>query len=237
MESIIEIKEALAARSATTTLDELKTRGKQRVKIIRPEHIAEMIQEAVQRAVESSGLVSAEKTDQLVAQSKREFLALKKEREAEHDRLQTALAELEEARQRVRELEHELTDARSGAGAGTAAAAGSDGLMLKLMREVADMKAQMGRPQAAAASAQGAAGIEAALARIAGSLEERLDKFGQKMGVSSAVEADVDYSGLFKDHGQDKQVESNLDSMKIKQDKAAGIAGNLDKLRKLRGGS
>jgi hypothetical protein len=56
------------------------------------------------------------------------------------------------------------------------------------------------------------------------------------MGVSSAVESDapVDFGGLFKD--SDKALESNIDNIEVKQKAGAGIAGNLARLKKLKGG-
>jgi len=56
-----------------------------------------------------------------------------------------------------------------------------------------------------------------------------------KMGISSAVEADsVNLEGLFRDDG--KQVESNIDSVETKQKSGGGIAANLERLKKLKGG-
>jgi len=55
------------------------------------------------------------------------------------------------------------------------------------------------------------------------------------MGISSAVEADsVNLEGLFRDDG--KQVESNIDSVETKQKSGGGIAANLERLKKLKGG-
>ena len=52
MESVNEIKEALSARSRTATLDELASEGRKRVRLIRAEHVAAMISEAVHAAIE-----------------------------------------------------------------------------------------------------------------------------------------------------------------------------------------
>ena len=83
MESVNEIKEALSQRSRTATLDELRGEGRKRVRLIRAEHVAQMISEAVHTAVDQSGLVSPEEVDQLVAKSRAEFKNILKEREQE----------------------------------------------------------------------------------------------------------------------------------------------------------
>ena len=42
MHSIVEVKEALTARSRTESLDDLKNQGRNKVKVIKAEHIASM---------------------------------------------------------------------------------------------------------------------------------------------------------------------------------------------------
>jgi hypothetical protein len=56
------------------------------------------------------------------------------------------------------------------------------------------------------------------------------------MGISAAVESgDVDMSSLF-DKSMDVQLESNMDDVKVKTSKGAGIAANLERIKKLKGG-
>ena len=77
--------------------------------------------------------------------------------------------------------------------------------------------------------------LTAALDKMAATLNERLDKFGKKIGVSSAVDAgEVNLDALFND---DLEVmESNMDSVEVKQKTGSGIAANLERLKKLKGG-
>ena len=110
--------------------------------------------------------------------------------------------------------------------------------MAKLMGEVADLKASMAMPAAAAAPSPTAAADASALSdvidKLAGSIDQRLDKMGRKLGISSAVEgAEVSLDGLFKDDVE--IIESNMDEVKIKQKKVGGIAANLARLKKLKG--
>ena len=73
MDSITDVKEALTAKSRVASLDELKGRGRKTVKVIRAEHIAEMMQEAVTKAVSGSGLMSRDEVDELVSRGQEEF--------------------------------------------------------------------------------------------------------------------------------------------------------------------
>jgi hypothetical protein len=75
-----------------------------------------------------------------------------------------------------------------------------------------------------------------ALERLTSSMNDRLEKMGRKMGISSAVEADQsNLDGLFANLDE-QSVESNLDSVEVKQRQAGGIAANLARLKKLKGG-
>jgi DNA mismatch repair ATPase MutL len=251
MESVNEIKQALSARSRTATLDELRSEGKKRVRLIRAEHVAAMISEAVHSAVEQSGLVAPGEVEKLVEKSRQEFRSILKEREQEVQRAQETEQELADLKTEAEKLERELAAAkqelaaaRGGASAGAApaapAAAGapSSELLMSLMNEMVNMKASMLRqaPGQAAAAAGPAADFSAAMEKLAGSLTDRIEKIGKKMGVSAAVESDapIDLGGLFKDTG--KELESNMGNIEVKQKAGGGIAANLAKLKKLKGG-
>jgi predicted RNA-binding protein Jag len=237
MESVNEIKEALSARSRTATLDELRSEGRRRVRLVRAEHIAAMISEAVHTAIERSGLIEQEEVDRLVDKSRQEFRSILKEREAEvqraHEIEETLVerdAELAELKARYAELEAKPRPA-------AASAAPSGDLVMSLMQEMANMKASLMQRDAQPAAAAGAADFSAAIEKLAGSLNDRLETIGKKMGVSAAVEsnAPMDFSSLFADDS--KSLESNMDNIEVKQKSAGGIAGNLARLKKLKGGS
>lgn len=246
MESVNDIKEALSARSRTATLDELRSEGRRRVRLVRAEHIAAMISEAVHAAIEHSGLIAQDEVDRLIDKSRQEFRSILKEREAEvqraHDIEETLSereAELAELKTRFAELSTALAAAQQRTAPTTAAAAPSGDLVMSLVQEMATLKAnlmQRDAQPAAAAAAGGAADFSAAIEKLAGSLNERLETIGKKMGVSAAVESHtpVDFSNLFRDDG--KSLESNMDNIEVKQKSAGGIAGNLARLKKLKGG-
>jgi DNA mismatch repair ATPase MutL len=264
MESVNEIKEALSARSRTATLDELRNEGKKRVRLIRAEHVAAMISEAVHAAIEQSGLIAPEE----VEKSRQEFRSILREREQEQqraheteDRLSQRENELAELKRRFTELSTALASTKAAcdealaeAEAARAAAAAAEArppivvaapaqpaaapdFLLSLVQEMATLKANLMQQQAQPApQAAPAPDFTAALEKLTGSLNERLEKLGKKMGVSAAVESDapVDFSGMFKDSG--KELESNMQNIEVKQKAGGGIAANLARLKKLKGG-
>lgn len=259
METVNDIKEALSARSRTATLDELKSEGRKRVRLIRAEHVAAMISEAVHAAIEHSGLVAPEQVESLIEKSRQEFRSILKEREAEAQRMhevEQALAEreheLDAARHRHQELvsamaalRHELDAAREqleaareapAASPAPAAMPGSE-LILSLVQEMATLKANMMAQQAQPQQPQMVVpDFSAAIEKLTGSLNDRLETLGKKMGVSAAVDnsAPTDFGGLFRD--ADKALESNMDNIQVKQKAGGGIAANLARLKKLKGG-
>lgn len=264
MESVKDIKEALSARSRTATLDELRSEGRKRVRVIRSEHIAAMVSEAVHAAIEQSGLVAPTEVTRLVEKSRLEFRAILKEREQEVERareveekLGDCERELNELRQKYESASRALATAqdelsqlrgRPAAAVPHAAPAGatapSGDLLMSMVQEMANLKANLMQrdaqeraPAAPAAAAPGAADFTAAIEKLAGSLNDRIEKIGKKMGVSAAVESDapLDFGGLFKDDGS-KTLESNMDNIEVKQKSGGGIAANLARLKKLKGG-
>ena len=88
---------------------------------------------------------------------------------------------------------------------------------------------------AAQAAAPATGDLTAALDKMASTLNERLDTFGKKMGISSAVEAgDVNLEALF--NTDTEEFESNMDDVEVKHTTGSGIAANLARLKKLKGG-
>ena len=240
MDSILDVKEALVARSRTTSLDDLKSQGRRQVKVIRAEHIAAMVQEAVQKVLRGSDMVSREEVDHLVERSQEEFRHIIQEREEQLNQAREASVQLEEVRKervrlqsvvqdlmgerdqlsgdlevaqaRAELLASQLAEARASVPetppAPAPAPAGDSGpnveLMMRLMNEVAELKASMNAPAGPSAAPEAARdpGINQAIDRLAGTLNERLEKFGRKIGISSAVEGQqANFEGLFEKGG------------------------------------
>lgn len=269
MESVNEIKEALSARSRTATLDQLRNEGRKRVRLIRAEHVAQMISEAVHAAIEHSGLLGQEEVDHLIEKSRKEFKNILREREQElqqsretEEQLEQKEHELSEIKARFSELSKSLASTRAELEqtsnelealrslpkeqpaepqpAAPAPTQMQNDMMMSMVQELANLKATMAQQQAqpAPAAPQAAApDFSEALEKLTGSLNSRLETLGKKMGISSAVESDqpLDFGGMFKDAGE-SDLESNMDNIKVKQKSAGGIAANLAKLKKLKGG-
>lgn len=268
MESVQELKQALSARARTASIEELRDQGRRRVRVIRAEQIAGMVDEAVRRALESSEHLTEEKIAEISQRSRDELRSLVAERqreaqEAQRDRellgrtkaelgdLQTehkaVLEQLEAARLQIEELESQLREAP----AASAADALPPGIDLgQMMAELGRLKALVETgagaqvpqapppqaPQSAAPLPDMAGQMAAALEGFAKSMDDRLEKLGRKMGISSAVEAGpVKLDALFNDL-DNTEIESNLDTLEVKATKTGGIAANLAKLKKLKGG-
>ncbi len=220
MDQVDQVKQALNASSKTTTVEELKARGQTKVKIVKVEQIAAMIAEAVQRAIAGSGSLTKTEHEKLVERSREEFKAVIKQREEEILEARRAAAEadglrlqLHAANQRADELRQLLENQqRYGMAGGGAAGAGGG-----------------------AAGAQDPGALTELLDKLTGTLNERLDRFGRKIGISTAVEAgDVKLDGLFATDLAEG-LESNMDDVGVKKQTSSGIAGNLEKLKKLKG--
>lgn len=222
METVKDVKDALSARSRTATLEQLASEGRKKVRLIKAEHVAAMIHAAVHSAIEASGLVPKEDADRLVERSRNEFRSLMREREDELSKLAELQDALETRDQEIERLKNELEAAQKGMPRG-----GTSG--------------SVGAAQGSQAGSQtgpvntGSPDISAAIEKLAGSLNDRLEKLGKKMGISAAVEGEeVKFDGLFKDTG--KELESNMDNIQVKKKAGGGIAANLERLKKLKGG-
>lgn len=239
-----EIGEALAARSTSTSLGELAGRGRERVQVIRASDIAAMVTETVCRVVEDAKALSEEDLAHLVARGKAEFHKVASAHQQEAGQLRELEAELSQVRTelaqeqaRSMELEESLEDARRHPADHDPAAAE---MMQRMMSDMAEMKASMTQHAEDAFPEQtdlaSIEGMDEALDKIASSLDERLDQLGRKMGISSAVEAqEIKLDSLFGDE-EHLEMESNMEDLQLKKNTGAGIAGNLERLKKLKGG-
>jgi DNA repair exonuclease SbcCD ATPase subunit len=218
MESVKDVKQALTARSRTATLEQLRDEGRSKVRVIKAEHIAALINEAVAKAIERTGLIPKGEAEGLVEQSRREFKSLLQERESELQRASEVEELLREKEQELQRLSGELQDAQAA------------------LKQIEQARAKTGTGGfAAVAGTAVTPDLAAALDKLAGSLNDRLESIGKKVGISAAVEGgEVDYAGLFK-HA-DKDIESNIENIQVKQRAGGGIAANLARLKKLKGG-
>ena len=237
------VNEELLAKSQTRSLDELRRKGKDKVKVIRASDVTAMISETVNRVLRESSALSDEDVETLVQKGTKEFKRVFRERQLERQRaaqeLQDLQAELQAANTRIKELEGVIdtsVDRRA------SREEQNSELMMRMVTEMAEIKAEIAKTQEAAQGSQPSAaaapetdGVSKALDQISASLNSRLEQFGKKMGISSAVEArDVKYESLF-DSDDDANMESNMGDVELKQNTGGGIAGNLARLKKLKG--
>ena len=222
MENVKDVRDALSARSRTATLEQLASEGRKKVRLIKAEHVAAMIHAAVHSAIESSGFVSKDEADHLVEKSRNEFRSLMREREEELQRLAELKDALDAKDRAIAERDQEIERLKQEVASSRAAGAQAVG---------ATVTAVANAGQALAGSPD----LTAAIEKLAGSLNDRLEKLGKKMGISAAVEGgEVKLDGLFKDTGKD--LESNMGNIQVKQKSGGGIAANLERLKKLKGG-
>ncbi|MFQ5503969.1 MAG: hypothetical protein ACE5F1_04125 [Planctomycetota bacterium] len=215
----------LARKSKRTSVEELKKKGRKEVRTIRATDIALMIREAVNNAIAESEYVAPEKVEELVETAKAKFKELQREwaqehriaeaRESESKILHTQVGELESELQELRERQDKL---RSQEGVAPALPGQAHGAPVPVVSsEAEDALAQK-------------------LEAIAGSLDEKLEKMGKKLGISAAVgDEEVNLEGLFNED-LEGDMESNMDSVEVKKRQGGGIAANLDRIRKLKGG-
>jgi len=253
---VINVREVLHSHSYATTVRDLEAKGRAKVRVINAAEIANLIEQSVRQAFakaeEGDGLKA------LVDKSKAEFSDLRKQRELDRVAREEGARQLEQARtdltqmrsqieplkSRIAELEKSLETerAKTGGSAHGAPAGASSEVLERLAREVAMLHDKMAtQPQAPVqvqvpvAATLDTSALSNSLEKLSRGIEERLEKFGRSMGVSSAVEVgEVQYDKLFSTQ---QKLESNVSTVDIKERKGAGIGGVLDRMKKMRLGS
>lgn len=330
--NVRDLKEALAARSQTATLEELSSRGRRSVRVIRADDVAQMIEAAVGQTIARSGLMSPQEVDELEAKSREQFQLLLERRQGEISELRQATDELRGAQEEltaaqaeraalataaqkmrgqvedlrgrleamepqrneaverlraselqreelvaalrgsegevaqaednarqtasvcakaleqaealraerdaalatVKALEAQLVKAQKETSTTVASGVNAD-LVYRMMSEIAELRAKAAAPAARPDRASSDA-LAGALNQLTSTFTAKLESFGRKMGVSSAVEAEApSLTSLFK-HEDGVKLESNMDNVSVKAKTGTGIAANLERLKKLKGG-
>ena len=241
----LELTEALQAKSTSVTLHELADKGRAKFQVIRAQDIAGMITETTCRLLGEAEELFALDSEALAVRCQRELgsvlmtrtaeAALRSDLEAEVVRLQ---AELAQQQTRVRELQ----DVGSCGLEDDATVAGEPPLadmMRRVLVEMAEIRSGMTQQVQQADVDSGTAvssdHVADALDKIASSIDGRLEEFGRTMNGKTGVAADdVQLAALFN-QDYETELESNIQDVQLKKAAGAGIAGNLERLRKLRG--
>lgn len=273
-EKVIDVRRVLETNAVSTSLQDLKRQGRDRVRVINANQISALIEEAVARAIEAHESATAENRQEIVERSQEEFRTLVKERQREAAEMQglrdeceslrtelaareaepgasqrdldeaKALAEQErirssELRERVEDLKHVVETLRAenerirsreveGGGSGNPALEAQ--LMATLMTEIQNLKQDLSREVRPAATAD----VSEQMSAIADAVNDKLEKFGRKIGVSSAIDAgEVSFAGLFNDQ---TELKSNMDDLAVKERKGESIQDTLAKMRAMQKG-
>ncbi|HET6203440.1 MAG TPA: hypothetical protein VFI25_11640 [Planctomycetota bacterium] len=225
--SLINVRDVLEKNSYTATLEDLKSKGRTQVRVVRADQIAAMIEEAVLRILGERK--SPEEVEALVGRSKDEFRHILDERERELASQRDRLGEFERIRAEHSVLKAENERLRGGEAPGALA-----DLLGRLQTEMVAVRESLagGTRPAGAAGGPGEEEVNKKLDALARAMNDRLDRIGRKVGVASVVEEEpVQLGAIF---ASQPELESNLDNVEIKEQRAGGIAGAVERARSLR---
>ena len=241
----LDLTEALQAKSTSVTLHELADKGRAKFQVIRAHDIGGMITETTYRLLREAEELFALDSEALALRCQSELgsvlmarkaeAALRSDLETEVVRLQ---AELAQQQTHVRELQAagacDLEDDATVADELPLA-----DMMRRVLGEMAEIRSGMTQQvqpaEGDSRTASSSDHVAEALDKIASSIDGRLEQFGRAMSGKTGVEADsVHLAGLFS-QDYESELESNIQDVQLKKAAGAGIAGNLERLRKLRG--
>ena len=243
-----DVRSELQTRSTRTTLDELKKKGLEQVRVIRSSQVLELIEKAVDRALERRGeaadpaarsalmqdstkifrdMLRTEMQQARGVDDKRndEMRAQMEKHAGEMRGLLDQLAQKEtqvsEARAKQAELDAELRVLRQRSQAGSPE---------DLLDELRALRKEIGKPQQAAAAPSSGA-IEQKLQSLGAELTSQIERIGRKVGVAGAEETQADISGLFTSI---PDLEGNLDAVEAKERKGSDVSDALARMKSLR---
>ena len=242
-----DVRSELQTRSTRTTLDELKKKGLEQVRVIRSSQVLELIEKAVDRALERRGESADPATRSALMQDstkifrdmlrtemqqargvddkRNDEMRAQMEKHAGEmrgllDQLAQKDTQVSEARAKQAELDAELRVLRQRSQAGSPE---------DLLDELRALRKEIGKPQLAAAAPPGA--IEQKLQSLGAELTSQIERIGRKVGVASAEETQADISGLFTSI---PDLEGNLDAVEAKERKGSDVSDALARMKSMR---
>ena len=238
-EYLSEVRDELNSRSTRTTLDELKSKGLEQVRVIRSSQILQLIERAVDSALKRRGQkLGAQEREGVVADSSKmfkEMMEAQKQLAAMQQEVADRDAALNEAQAKQAELDAELRVMKSRQ---------SGGAPQDLLEELRSLRQEIqARPAmpAAAAAATGAGGevsgaIAAKLASLGAELSSQIDRIGRKVGVASSEDEapTAELANMFA--SSIPEVESNIDSVEAEERKGSDVSDALARMKSLRKG-
>jgi len=237
-EYLSDVRNELQSRSTRTTLDELKKKGLEQVRVIRSSQILELIEQAVDRALARRGEAADPAAKQALLQDSAQIFRdllrteMQQGRDAEGRRSEEIRALLEqlaqkeaqvaESRAKQAELDAELRVLRQRSQGGSPE---------DLLDELRALRKEIGKPAAPPAPATGA--IEQKLQSLGAELTSQIERIGRRVGIASVEESQADISGLFTSI---PELESNLDAVEAKERKGSDVSDALARMKSLREG-
>ncbi len=242
------VRDQLASRSTQTSLTELQGRGMKKVRVIRSSQILQLIQDAVDQAIDERGLVATEEERaELLESSKAIFQDLSKaqaqsqEDRARLDQSEQIIASLkgevesrdlavQQAESRAAELNAELQVLQK-----RAEAAAPDALLEELKALRSDIGGVKAARAVEAAEADGKASemINDKLADLGKELGKELERIGRKVGIAPVDDGPADLSPIFNDN---TELESNFENVEAKESKGTDVEEALARMKSLRQG-
>jgi Tfp pilus assembly protein FimV len=257
-EYLSEVRSELNSRSTKTTLDELKRKGLEQVRVIRSSQILQLIERAVDGALARRGeqLAPHERNGVVEDSSKilKEMMRVEMEaaRNLDHQKLdemrsamaqaQTQLvqmadeiatrdAQLNEAQAKQAELDAELRVIR-----GRQSGSSPQDLLDELRALRQEIHAKPTAAPAPSAGTEAAGAIADKLASLGAELSSQIDRIGRKVGVSSAEDEapTAELANLFA--SSIPELESNMDSVESEERKGSDVSDALARMKSLRKG-
>jgi Tfp pilus assembly protein FimV len=258
-EYLSEVRSELNSRSTRTTLDELKRKGLEQVRVIRSSQILQLIEQAVDGALARRGerlpaherdgvvedsskilkemmraeMATAHSVDQKKIDEMRRAMSEAQTQLAQmQQEVATRDAQLNEAQAKQAELDAELRVIKT-----RQSGSSPQDLLdeLRALRQEIHTKPAAAAP-AAAAGGEGAVGIADKLASLGAELSSQIDRIGRKVGVSSAEDEapTAELANLFA--SSIPELESNMDSVESEERKGSDVSDALARMKSLRKG-
>lgn len=225
-EYLSEVRSELDSRSTRTTLDELKRKGLQQVRVIRSSQILQMIERAVDAALARRGQKLGSHDREGVVSDVQEQLAAMQQEVAARD------AALNEAQAKTAELDAQLRVMKSRK---------EGGAPQDLLDELRSLRQEIqarpaAAPAAAAAGGEVSGAIAERLASLGAELSSQIDRIGRKVGVQSSEDEapTAELANMFA--SSIPEVESNMDSVEAEERKGSDVSDALARMKSLRKG-
>lgn len=261
-EYLSEVRSELNSRSTRTTLDELKKKGLEQVRVIRSSQILQMIERSVEVALAKRGAnLSPKEKDGVVADSSKVL--------NEMMRAEMTTARAQDAK-KIDEMRAAMSAAQSQVQALTQQVAAKEALIAEAAAKTAELDAELrviksrapgssptdlldelralrseihAKPSAPAPAAvvagdpavQGA--IAEKLASLGAELSSQIDRIGRKVGVAASTNDDVptaELASLFA--SSIPEVETNMDNVEAKESKGGDVGDALARMKSMKKG-